>query len=65
MPINNLHPRYIVDENNQRSSVVLSLDEFSELLEDLEDLAMIAERRNEPSVPHENVVDELRNDGIL
>ena len=40
-------------------SVILSLSDYEELLEDLEDLAVIAERRNEIAQPFEQVLAEL------
>ena len=60
-----LHVQYLVDENGERKNVLLPVEEFEELLEDLHDLAVIAERREEASVPHEEVVAELRKDGYL
>ena len=41
--------RFIVDEKGNRVSVVLPVDEYEELLEDLHDLAVVAERRREPT----------------
>ena len=32
MPMN-LHPQYIIDENGNKTSVVLSIDEFNNLIE--------------------------------
>ena len=36
-----------------------------ELLEAVEDLAVLAERRDEPTVSHEQLIAELRRDGLL
>lgn len=44
--------RFIVDEKGTRVSVVLPVDEYEELLEDLHDLAVVAERRHEPDSLH-------------
>lgn len=41
------------------------MDEYEELLEDLEDLAVAAERKNEPTIPHEQLMAELQRDGLL
>ena len=60
-----LHPQYITDTNGEKISVVLSVKEFEALMEDLEDLAVIAERRDEPSVSHEDLLKELKEDGLL
>jgi len=46
-----LHPQYITDENGEKKSVILPISEFEELIEDIEDLATVAERREEKSRP--------------
>ena len=43
------NPRYLVDESGQKISVVLAMNEYRQLIEDLQDLALIAERKNEPA----------------
>ena len=58
-------PQYITDEQGNRVSVVLPVDDYQELLDDLEDLATIAERRNEETVSHADVVAALKADGKL
>ena len=66
MPISkDRRPKYLVDENGEKQGVVLSMEEYEELLEDLEDLAVAAERRGEETVSHEEVIKELRDDGLL
>ncbi len=50
---------YVVDENGNRTAVMLPIEEYEELLEDLEDLALIAQRRDEPTVPLDVVVQQL------
>ena len=50
---------YVVDENGNRTAIMLPIEEYEELLEDLEDLALIAQRRNEPTVPLDVVVQQL------
>ena len=51
--------RYIVTPNGEKTSVVLSIKEYNELLEDLADLAIIAERKNEPTQPFDRVKEKL------
>lgn len=58
----NTQPQYITDANGKKISVILSLADYEELLEDLEDLAAIAERRNESSQPFESALKELGYD---
>lgn len=60
-----LHPNYVTDSHGRQTAVILPIEEFNELLEDLEDLAAVAERVSEPTIPHEQVVRELKQDGYL
>jgi hypothetical protein len=57
--------QYLTDEHGERTAVVLPISEYEKLLQDLEDLAVVAERRNEPTTPHPQFVSELKRDGIL
>ena len=61
----NLHPQFITDAVGKRVSVVIPLAEYEELLEDIEDLAALAERRDEPTISHEELIIGLKRDGIL
>jgi PHD/YefM family antitoxin component YafN of YafNO toxin-antitoxin module len=60
-----MNARYITSEDGSRTDVVLPLAEYEELMEDIHDLAVIAERREEPSVPLEEVKKKLQEDGLL
>ena len=51
--------QFIVDEKGTRTAIILPIKEYEELLEDLEDLAIIAERRHEPREPLDVVIDRL------
>ncbi len=48
-----------------RKAVLLPIEEFKELLQDIEDLAAIAERRAEPTISHDEVVADLKRDGLI
>ncbi len=61
----NLHPQYVTDEHGNRVSVILPVAEYEELLEDIEALAAVAERREEPTIGHEQLIAELKRDGYL
>lgn len=52
---------YIVDEKGRKKSVIMSYKAFVELMEDVEDLKVINERRNESSFDLESVVEELKS----
>ncbi len=51
--------RFVVTEKGRKTGVLLPLKEYRELLEDLQDLAIIAERKGEPSLPFEIVKERL------
>ena len=55
----NTQPQYITDADGQKLSVILPIADYLALLEDLDDLATIAERKNESSFPFEDVLKEL------
>lgn len=42
--------RYVIDEKGQRVAVILPLKEYEKLQEDLHDLAVAAERRDEETI---------------
>lgn len=54
-----LHPEFLTNEEGERISVVLPIEEFNELLEDLEDLAVIAERRDEETISHQDLLRQI------
>lgn len=56
---------YITNEAGDKTAVILSITQFEELLEDLADLATIAERRNESATSHEDLVAELKQDDLI
>ncbi|MBA2494234.1 MAG: type II toxin-antitoxin system Phd/YefM family antitoxin [Acidobacteria bacterium] len=60
-----LAEQYIIDTNGKKVSVILSYKKYKKLLEDLHDLATIAERRNEKPISLEEIKDKLKKDGIL
>jgi hypothetical protein len=62
---NELHPQYVTDAAGRQTAVILPLEEFNELLQDLDNLAAATERVDEPTIPHAKVVVELREDGSL
>ena len=62
LSIKELQAQYVTNETGRKVAVILPIEE---LLEDIEDLAIIAERREEPTVPHEEVMAKLKHDGLL
>jgi hypothetical protein len=58
-------PQYITNADGEKISVILSLADYQELLDDLEDLAAIAERKDEVTTPWQQVKEGLANNGLL
>jgi len=63
--INNLHLQYLTNQQGEQTAVVLPINEFTELMEDFEDLIAVAVRKDEPTVSHEDLLKELANDGLI
>ena len=63
--VEELHPQYVVNEKGQKKAVILPVEEYEELLEDLSDLAIAAERREEGTVSHEQILKEINTDGSV
>lgn len=59
------HPQYVTDPEGRQTAVILPVEEYEELLEDLDDLAVLAERMNEPTISHAAVTAEFEEDGRL
>ena len=57
--------QYVVDADGKKTAVILSLKRYQDLMEDLHDLATVAERRNERGVSLEAMKRRLKKDGIL
>ncbi len=58
-------PQYIVDKSGKKKMVLLKMEIFENLIEDLQDLSLVAERREDPKVSYEEVRKELREQGKL
>jgi hypothetical protein len=56
--------QYLTDEKGKKTSVVMPIEDYEKLLEDLDDLAVVAERRDEGTIPHEEFKRSLKRDGL-
>jgi hypothetical protein len=63
--LKSLHVQFVIDNCGKRTGVILPIDAFEEIIEDMEDLAVLAERREEPTLAHEQVLAQLQEDGLL
>jgi PHD/YefM family antitoxin component YafN of YafNO toxin-antitoxin module len=57
--------QYVIDEKGQKTAVIIPVEEYEELLEDIHDLAIIAERRDEPTITFEELKKKFKKDGLL
>ena len=57
--------QFIVDEAGKKTAVILPVEDYEELLEDIHDLAVIAERKDEPTISLEELKKRLRADGLI
>ena len=57
--------QYITNQKGEKTAVVLPILDYEKLMEDLDDLAVIADRHDEPTIPHDKFKAELKRDGIL
>ncbi|NLB01283.1 MAG: type II toxin-antitoxin system Phd/YefM family antitoxin [Methanomicrobiales archaeon] len=53
--------QYVVDEHGNRVAVILPLREYEQLQEDLHDLAVVAERREEPTIGFDDLKKRYRD----
>ena len=42
---------FVTDKKGNKTKVILSIDDFNEILENMHDLSIVAERRNEKYIP--------------
>ena len=60
-----LQEQFVVDGKGKKTSVILSLKRYRRLMEDLHDLAVVAERRSEKPIPLDEMKRRLKRDGLL
>jgi hypothetical protein len=65
LDVSKLEINYVTNDAGDKTAVILTIDDFNELMEDIEDLAAVAERREESSISHEELLAELKRDGLL
>jgi len=57
--------KYVVDETGKKTDVLIPVKEYEELMADLHDLAVVAERRDEEGISLQELKKNLREDGLL
>jgi PHD/YefM family antitoxin component YafN of YafNO toxin-antitoxin module len=57
--------QYLIDDTGKKTGVLLSIKEYEKLLEDLHDLAVVAERKDEKPIALEDLKRRLKKDGLI
>jgi PHD/YefM family antitoxin component YafN of YafNO toxin-antitoxin module len=57
--------QFVVNAKGKKTAIILPLSRYQRLMEDLHDLAVIAERREEKPISLEEMKKLLKKDGIL
>jgi len=57
--------QFVIDAKGKKKGVLLSVKQYQKLMEDLHDLAIVAERRLEKPVPLDDLKRRLKRDGLL
>jgi len=57
--------QFVTNSKGKKISVILPYKKYEKLLEDLHDLAVIAERRDEKPISLDEMKAKLQKDGIL
>ena len=65
LDLRQLKPQYVTDEAGEKTAIILPIEALEELLEDIEDLAIVAERHEEPIMAHAQLVTELKQDRLI
>jgi len=60
-----MQEQFITDKSGQKISVILPIQEYEALLEDLKDLATAAELKDEPTESLETVITKFKNNDLL
>jgi len=58
-------PQYLLNQKGEKEFIVLPVRQYDELIEDLYDLALMNERKNEPRISYKAFVEGLKKDGLL
>ncbi|MEK7310872.1 MAG: hypothetical protein AAB382_02765 [Chloroflexota bacterium] len=60
-----LQTQFLINAKGKKTGVLLTLKQYQKLMEDLHDLAVIAERAKEPRVSLKSVKERLRRSGKI
>ena len=57
--------QFVVDGKGKKTGIILPVREYRKLMEDLHDLAVVAERRDETAIAFDEMKLQMKKDGLL
>ncbi len=57
--------KFIINGRGEKQAVILDIKDYTELIEDLSDLRIMAERKDGPTSTLEEIEDRLKEHGLL
>jgi len=57
--------QYVTDSRGRKKGVILSIKQYERMQQDLHDMAVVAERRNERTVSFDEMKRRLKKDGLV
>jgi PHD/YefM family antitoxin component YafN of YafNO toxin-antitoxin module len=57
--------QFVVDVNGRKTAIILPMKRYQELMEDLHDLSVVAERRAERPISLQEMKLRLKKNGVL
>ncbi len=57
--------QYIVDEKGKKVAIILPIEEYEKLIENLHDKKVIEERGKEKNIRHKEVIKRLKEEGYI
>ena len=60
-----LREKFLVDEKGHKHAVVIDIETYNKIMEDIADLKVIAERKNNPKFSTRHFLLRLKKHGIL
>ena len=58
--MNKAHAQFVVDPKGKRTAAILPIERYEQMVEDLHDLAVVAERRKEKTIRWEEMERRLK-----
>lgn len=56
--------QFLTNKKGRKTAVVLPIEDYEKMIEDMDDLAVIAERRDEETIPHDQFKRGLKRNGL-